>query len=597
MLSSSIGVTDVPMMLWFPDLPAPAGFFEDLATGPGRVNSGGMPDAQVTDAQDRCDVLVVGAGPTGLTLAAQLDAFGVDVRLVDKATDRTRESRALAVQPRTLEVLRPFGLAAELVERGNPAVRLRLHAGRRLTQVRLFDIGLDDTAFPFLLFISQAETEEVLGRHLAGRGVRVDRGTTFEGFHDHGDGLTCDLRAPDGARRQVRTRWLVGCDGAHSTVRQLTGTAFTGGRYPQTFLLADLAVDGLEPGTVNAFLGRNGPLLLFPLNRPAPWRLITMRPTTETGGSRGADGAATDPTEVQSVSLAELQALTDEATDGRLRLRDPVWATAFRIHHRHAGRYRTGRVFLAGDAVHIHSPAGAQGMNTGIQDAVNLGWKLALVTRGTAPPELLDSYDAERRPVGAFVLRFTDRAFTAVTSPHPLLRAARTHVAPRVLPVALRLRAGRRLAFRTVSQLGIRYRNSPAVDTGDVRARRRHRGPLPGDRLPDGRITRDGQQGWLHEALTAPGFHLLLCGRTDGWDAAAVESLRKQHGDLLTVHHLDRGPGPGVLADPGGRVLKRLRVHGSAALLVRPDGHLGYRADHTDLTGAQRFLARWLPGG
>jgi len=406
-----------------------------------------------------------------------------------------------------------------------------------VVRAQLFDIGVGDTAFPFLLFVSQAIAEEVLG--------------------------------------------------AHRTVREQTGTAFSGGHYPQTFLLADLSAVGPEPGAVNVYLNRTGPLLLFPLGHPARGassrcgNALTppQKPPTESSGA-------------ETVSLAELQALCEEATDGQVLLSDAVWATAFRVHHRRALRYRTGRVFLAGDAAHIHSPASAQGMNTGIQDAVNLGWKLALVCRGLAPDALLDSYDVERRPVAEFVLRFTDRVFTASTSSRSLAQAARTHVVPRMLPWALRFRAGRAMAFRTVSQLGIRYSNSPAIEPGQPLSRS---SPRPGDRLPD---VRDGRQTWLHEVLTVPAFHLLLCGPAEAWDTSEVAALGKRHGRLLIVHRLlhdgDSPAGPDVLLDPARRALALLRVRGSAHLLVRPDGHIGYRADNNDVAGVGRYLTRVL---
>src|SRR3954471_22954298 len=369
---------------------------------------------------EHCDVLVVGAGPTGLTLAAQLAAFAVPFVLVDEATDRVHESRALAVQPRTLEVLRPFGVSDELVARGSRGVRLRITAGGRVARTALFDVGADDTAYPFLLFVSQAETEAVLAEHLAGQGIGVHRGVRLESFHQDGDRLLCRLRDADGGRRTIAARWLVGCDGARSTVREQAGIAFAGGRYPQTFCLADLSADGLEDGAVNTYLTDGGPLFFFPLGSPAPWRLITFVP--DSGPAEGA------------VPLDRLQQLVDAATGGAVRLRDPVWTSAFRVSHRGAARYRAGRVFVAGDAAHVHSPAGRQGMNTGIQDAVNLGWKLGLVCRGAASPDLLDSYDAERRPVGEEVLRFTDRAFTAATAGGAFLRAVRTRLVPRLLP-------------------------------------------------------------------------------------------------------------------------------------------------------------------
>jgi hypothetical protein len=268
-----------------------------------------------------------------------------------------------------------------------------------------------------------------------------------------------------------------------------------------------------------------------------------------------------------------------------------VWTTAFSVHHRHADRYRSGRLLLAGDAAHIHSPAGAQGMNTGIQDAVNLGWKLALVCAGRAPERLLDSYDAERRPVGAFVVRFTDRAFTVVSSARPMVRAVRTHVVPRVLPLAVRLRAGRAVVFRTVSQLRIGYRRSPAVERGG----RRLAGPRAGDRLPDARLLdRDGRACWLQEVVDRRAFTLLLCGPASTWDQAAVAGLAQRYGDLLVVRRVSRPADPVDLVDENGSALHRLRVRGSASLVVRPDGHIGRRDDGADLSGAAGYLCRWL---
>jgi 2-polyprenyl-6-methoxyphenol hydroxylase-like FAD-dependent oxidoreductase len=530
---------------------------------------------------DRLDVLVVGAGPTGLTLAAQLQAMGATCRIVDRQPDRVHESRALAIQPRTLEVLRGLGVTEQLLERGNDAVWVQLHAGDRTVRIRLFGLGLADTAYPFLLFVSQAETEQVLLDHLAARGVQVERQVELVDFHANPDAVTCTLRHANGRTEQVATRYLVGCDGAASTVRRQAGIPFQGGAYPQTFALADLEVDGgLAGDTAYAWLGQVGLLFLFPLGRPASWRLLGMHPNLQ--GWR----------EPARPSLEELQALADRFTGGRLRLRDPVWLTYFRLAHRHAARYRAGRVFLAGDAAHVHSPAGAQGMNTGVQDAWNLGWKLALVCRGLATEALLDSYDAERRPVGRFVVRFTDRAFAVSTSTNPILRTLRTRLVPRVLPLALRLDRALAYGFRTISQLGISYRHSPAVQDGRPPLRS---GPRAGDRLPDARVARDGQRCWLGEALAAPRFHLLLCGPAGGWDASQLTALRSRYPDTLAVHHLTREATSGALHDVDGQAFARLGVKQAAHYLIRPDGHVGYRAAGTDLDGVQRHLAHWLP--
>jgi 2-polyprenyl-6-methoxyphenol hydroxylase-like FAD-dependent oxidoreductase len=487
------------------------------------------------------EVLVVGAGPTGLTLAAELAAYGVPFRIIDRQLDRVHESRALAIQPRTLEVLARHGLAQPLVDLGNTTVQLRLHAGGRVVPITLFDVGLSDTAYPYLLFLPQAETERILCEHLARHGVMVERGVELVGLAADADRVDCRLRHRDGREEDVQASYVSGCDGAHSTVREQAGIGFAGRAYPQTFLLADLEVDGLEAGAVHSYLTESGLLFFFPLGTPATWRMLAVRPAGNTG----------------EVTLAELQEVVEGTTSDPVRLRDPVWMTDFRLHARAAERYRSGRVFLAGDAAHIHSPAGGQGMNTGIQDAVNLGWKLALDLRGVANPALLDTYSAERAPVGRAVLRLTDRLFTLATTANPLMRLARTRVVPSAAPAVLRVGLGRAAAFRTLSQLGIRYRRSPLSVDGPQVA---NCGIRAGERMPDAPY------------LTKPGFHLLLCGRDTAWPADAAAGLP----DLVTVH--------------------RVEGRGATHYLVRPDGYVGYRAGGTDLSRLRAYLSRWLPG-
>ncbi|GFJ81446.1 FAD-dependent monooxygenase [Phytohabitans houttuyneae] len=461
---------------------------------------------------DPAQVLVVGAGPTGLALAAQLTAFGVRVRLVDRAADRVHESRALAIQPRTLEVLAGLGVTERLVAAGNRMVRLVLHVRGRALSLPMFDFGLADTAYPYLLFLSQAETERILTEHLAAAGVVVERQVELTALTQDGDGVSCELSHGDGRAEVVAARYVVGCDGAHSSVRRLAGIGFEGGTYPQTFVLADVDADGIEPGAAHVFIGDRGPLFFFPLGSPATWRLLAIRPPAEVDDGRPVD-------------LPAVQDLADEYTGGGVRLRDPVWMTDFRIHLRAATAYRSGRAFLAGDAAHIHSPAGAQGMNTGIQDAVNLAWKLAHTLRG-ATPRLLDTYETERLPVGRTVLRFTDRAFTAATSTTPLVRAARARVPALLVPLAARAKRARAFVFRNAAQLGIRYRNSP-LSTDNARSWRR--GPRPGDRLPDTAVLHNGERTTLHAAVAAPAWHLIVCGASPP-PAALVELTGRYEG-------------------------------------------------------------------
>jgi 2-polyprenyl-6-methoxyphenol hydroxylase-like FAD-dependent oxidoreductase len=532
-------------------------------------------------AMSATEVLVVGAGPTGLTLALHLVRFGVGVRIVDRGADRVHESRALAIQPRTLEVLNGSGVSDDLVEYGNKTVRVRIHAGNRETGAPLFDLGLPDTAYPYLLFLSQAETERILDEHLAAAGVTVERGVELVDLADGADTAAATLRHRDGSDEQVSAGYVVGCDGAHSTVRRLAGIGFTGGAYPQTFVLADLEADGVQPGAAHAFLSGTGMLFFFPLLRPATWRILAMRPPA-------------DPTPPDApVALDEVRALTDTYTGGAVQVRDPVWMTNFRLHHRAATRYRSGRVFLAGDAAHIHSPAGAQGMNTGIQDAVNLAWKLAHALRGVDDPALLDSYHTERAPVGRMVLRFTDRAFTVATSTNPIVRTLRTRLAPRLIPLVLKPRALRAYGFRILAELAIRYRRSPLSLDGPRPPRR---GPKAGDRLPDARIVHNGQPTTLQRLVAAPGWHLLLCGPAQAWAATDVTSLAQRHAGVLSVHHLTApGIGDGE-PDDLRPALRRLGLTptDTAQYLVRPDGHIGYRAGGTDLTILSGYLHRWL---
>jgi len=525
------------------------------------------------------DVLVVGAGPTGLSLAAQLHLHGARVLVVDRQRDRVHESRALAVQPRTLEVLEPLGVTDQLVELGNRAVQLRMHFPRRSVTIPLFDIGTTDTAYPYLLFISQAETERILDDHLAARGVVVRRGVELTALTQDGDAVRCRLKDENGSETIVRASYVVGSDGARSTVREQAGIDFVGGGYPQTFVLADLEADGIEPGAAHTFLSGQGMLFFFPLGRPATWRVLAMRQRS-------------DPTPPgRPVTLEEVQQLVDPYTGGRVRLRDPVWMTNFRLYNRGATRYRTGRVFLAGDAAHIHSPAGAQGMNTGIQDAVNLGWKLGLVVRGLADPALLDTYEPERAPVGRRVLRFTDRAFTVSTSTAPPLPFIRTTIASRLAPLALKAKRARAYMFRAISQLAINYRRSPLSSEGPRPPRG---GPKPGDRLPDGSLVHDGQDQTLHRVLDPSAWTILLCGDVAAWDSHDVARIPDRYAAPVAITRLTRRPG--TLTDPDGRLLHRLGVVPGAAsqYLVRPDGHIAYRAGAGDLGGLVRVLDRWL---
>lgn len=550
--------------------------------------------ASSTTLTPEVDVLVVGAGPTGLTLACQLARFGVRFRIIDKQPDRARESRALGVQARSLEVLQALGLGETLAARGRTTTRLMLHVDRDApVAIDLGAVPRADTRFPYILFVSQSETEAVLGGYLEAAGARVERRVELVSFREDSTGIACVLRHRDGREEAIHASYVAGCDGAHSTVRKDADIAFEGGAYPQTFALGDVEADGaLVPGAINAFALGRGVAMFFPLGQPATWRIMAMEGTVPRPSTGGDDTVST-----QQLSLVELQAMVDDPTGGAVRVRDPVWLTRFRLHHRQAVTYQRGRAFLAGDAAHIHSPVGAQGMNTGIQDAWNLGWKLAMVTRGAADARLLDSYHAERWPVGRTLLQATDRVFgvfaRAVASRRSVTSLRRVVVRRVVAPAlsSLRIRA---FAFHFVSQLGIRYRKSPAVAEGEPTL---SNGPRAGDRLPDARVVRDGQHTYLQQALDSPHMHLLLCGPVAARNTHDVTTLADRFSEVLAIHYLDREQSSGALVDSSGEAFTRLGVDRSATYLIRPDGHIAFRCGGTDLRGPGTFLEQWFTAG
>jgi len=518
-------------------------------------------------------ILVVGAGPTGLMLALELAAAGVAVRIIDSRPEPSDKSRALVVHARTLELLDRHRLAQPLIELGRTTLKVRIQGGAREFPLVLSDIGAEDTAFPFLLFVSQVETERVLEQALNAHGVQVERGVTLTSVTRIPDGALASLRVNE-ALEQGTYRYVVGCDGAHSTVRKGAGLSFEGGAYEQQFVLADVDVQWNEPlDELRFFLGREGLMVFFPMKRPGHYRIIT------TGDALTSMSVAP--------SLEILQQKARRMTGRALDMSHPVWISLFRLHHRGVDRYRSGPLFVAGDAAHIHSPAGGQGMNTGIQDAVNLGWKLAEVVRGRAPDSFLDSYHDERWPVGQRLLQFTDRVFSVGSSRRWPIAQLRDFVFPRLAPRVLSSRSRRQRAFRFVSQLGIRYRQSSIVREELLDADDEFRaGPRAGDRAPDAKVISAGGEVNLLSRMRAVRHHLLAFGILerpkvpDDWEVIPVLGTR-----------VDGQPGSTCI-DPSGEVFRRYGVKQEALVLVRPDGYIAFRSNGKDVRLLQRYLAR-----
>ena len=498
------------------------------------------------------DVLVVGAGTTGLALALQAHDHGARVRVLERRRDCFRPSRALIVHPRTLEVLRPLGVTDALLARGDRAPSVRLHLRRRVVRADLDDLPLSDTAFPHLLIVAQASVEAVLAEALAARGVEVERQAEVIDLRPERDGTVARVRRAT-ADELVRCRYVAGCDGPGSIVRRAAGMGWPGGAYHQEVVLADLELDAeLAAGVAHAVAGRNGVLFLFALGERATWRLLVTRPTW------GSDMEAGQPD--GPVPIEDLQALIDGA-GLPARVADVAWSARVPLEHRIATAYRSGPLFVVGDAAHVHSPAGGQGMNTGIQDAANLGWKLAFAASNTAignrsPETLLDSYETERRPVARRTVGLTHLLFWVEAGSGPAASFVRRFLVPSAgpaVPFLLRRRHLMAAGIRILSQLNVRYLTSPLSVEG--RPRRRP-GSRPGERLPDAPVTMDGRRRRLHELLVRPGVHLLFDRDAPSFDPEPL-------GPYIHVHRIDDWGGRGVVA-------------------VRPDGYVGFCAGVTD---------------
>ncbi|GAA4733877.1 hypothetical protein GCM10023328_11820 [Modestobacter marinus] len=490
------------------------------------------------------DVLVVGAGPTGLALALQAAAHGARVRVVDGRARAARPSRALIVHARSLEVLRPLGVTADLLAEADTAPSVELHLGRSAVPVRLGDLAVPDTAFPHLTFLPQQHVERVLAAALADRGVQVEWSTQLVAADDGPEDVAAVVRR-NGGEEVVHCAALAGCDGVGSTVRAVAGIGWPGARARVEVVLADVDLAGeLTAGAAHVGAGRRGLLMAFALGEGAPWRLVATR-TAPDRLPAGVGGPALPADELQELlDVAGLPA----------RVTDVAWSSRIALQHRLATAYRAGRLFLAGDAAHAWSPAGGQGMNTGVQDATALGWRLAAAAASSAPEELLASYAAERRPVATSTLLLTRLLFWGESATDPVAATLRGTLAPLAAPLLPWVLARRRLVargFRVLAQLDTGYPGGPLAREGSTpRAGRPH----PGDRVPDAPVTCQGREVRLHELLARPGVHVLL--DRDAPDPSVT-------GRFLHVHRLTSSPGRGVVA-------------------VRPDGHAGFVSGAVD---------------
>jgi 2-polyprenyl-6-methoxyphenol hydroxylase-like FAD-dependent oxidoreductase len=495
------------------------------------------------------EVLIAGAGPTGLALALYLTRQGVDVRIVDKTAAPGTTSRAVAVQARTLELYGQIGLAGEVVAQGhiNPAISLWVK-GERRAHVSFGDAGATLTPYPYVLMYPQDRHERLLVEHLQQMGVEVERETEMLYFEQEDGYVLIRLRGPDGREETCEALFLAGCDGAHSPVRHAVGASFEGGTYDQLFYVADVrTTGGPTNGEIHIALDDADFLALFSYSNDGSGRLIgTIR------DERAAHPEALGFDDVRGRALHNLG----------LEVAEVNWFSTYKVHHRVTDHYRHGRVFLLGDAAHIHSPAGGQGMNTGIGDAINLAWKLKAVLRGEAGDRLLDSYETERIAFARTLVETTDRLFTFVSAEGSFANFVRTRIAPLFVSAAYSVDAVKEFMFRVISQCMVNYHHSPLSGTaaGKVKG---------GDRLP-----------W---AAGAAIDNFAPTGTVD-WQVhvygAASEALSSWcHHAGLPLHVFD-----------WERAHEHAGLARDAAYLVRPDGYVGC----ADAGGTPEALQRYF---
>ena len=514
------------------------------------------------------DVLIVGSGPTGLMLANQLARRGVRFRIIDRHAGPAVQTRALGVQARTMEIYSHLGIAKRALELGKRATGANIWArGRRAARVPVGDIGRDLSPYPYLLILGQDDNERLLGEALNKSGGTIEWNTELVGLTQEADRVIARIKHADGNVRATTTSWVGGCDGARSAVRELSGIEFQGAPYEDVFFFADTELTGaMVPDELNVYLWRKGFHLLFPMRGANHWRIVGIVPQA----LRGRDNLTFDDV---------IPSIRQEA-GSELVFQRCSWFSTYRIHHRRAERFRDRSCFLLGDAAHIHSPVGAQGMNTGLQDAYNLGWKLALVVSGQADARLLDSYEDERIPVAQALLSTTDRLFSLVISDNWVTGLFRTRLVPKLMGLAIRLSRVQKLAFLTISQTGISYRASRLSETlpGWPDA-----APRSGDRFPWLRLmfSPHASREDLYAKLDDTRFTLIVFGQASPADGTMGlgDNLR-----VLTIPE----------SAENTRELERAGVPSTAFYLLRPDGYVGLSGLRLDPAAIERYVVKRL---
>jgi 2-polyprenyl-6-methoxyphenol hydroxylase-like FAD-dependent oxidoreductase len=543
------------------------------------------------------DVIIVGAGPTGLMAALLLHQSGIQIRIFDKNEQQAHESRAFILQARSLELFLNLGIVDQFIEHGmiTPGMQIYVN-GRKAAQANLTDIGATDSPYAFVLTLPQSKIEALLIAELEKRGVTVEHNMEVMAFAQDDDGVVVTIQNQQGSDEHFHAAYLLGADGAHSVIRSGLGLTFEGSAYPQNFMLADCSIDWpLEYSYAKIFLRGNTLGVYLPLNGKTLGRVLAINPKTQ----KDTDASANQATTAEPLALAEIEKVFQEASGLPVKLSNSIWTTRYRIHHRGANKYSEGRVFVAGDAAHIHSPAGGQGMNTGLQDAANLAWKLALRIKNHGGKNLLATYNDERWPIGQNLLKFTDNLFGKLSRQTRFAIMLRNFFVPIVMSIVTRIPRCRYNLFRFVSELGIRYHENIFLQDNISQSGNHPPKRLrPGYRAPNASYKRNHDIFGLIQGYQ---FHLLVLSRQslskEEIDVVIndLETLPTSLGLPLNTHfisHSVSGENKNILQAETNDVFEKYGISDKypfGLFLIRPDGYIAYRADTLNISKLKKY--------
>jgi 2-polyprenyl-6-methoxyphenol hydroxylase-like FAD-dependent oxidoreductase len=507
------------------------------------------------------DVIIVGAGPTGLSLACQLVRYGIDFVIIEKNVGVTRYSKAIGVQARTLEIYEQLGLAQQTLDRGQIAGKIRiLTDGKVRGGIDLTAMGKGLSPYPYLFILDQSKNEQLLYEYLQSHQKEVQWKTELEHFAQDEMGVTAQVKTADGISKSIAAKYLVGCDGAKSPVRQTLGLTFEGSTLERLFYVADVQLDwAFSHDAGYGCLSRASETLFFPMAGENCYRIIGTFPE----GFDKKEG---------EILFAEIEQRIKEDTELALNITNVNWFSVYKVHTRAVNKFSVGRCFVAGDAAHIHSPAGGQGMNTGIQDAYNLAWKIAFVIKGYAREKLLETYNEERLPNAQKLLETTDRAFNVMVGSNWFFGFTRMTIFPLVAKYAIGRDLVGKNIFSMMSQIRINYRKATlSKHDGDMDFKVK-----AGDRMPYFLI--DGKS--IYDKLRAPKFHLLVFSAGEHGGRDLQRELGNESGDLIDFQVISLNP----------HVSEIFGTNQPFQLLLRPDNYIGFISTGLSLADLKAYL-------